>query len=89
MSDPITPERRAEILAAMKDRGLTTTMAAAEFHVAQSTIRKWIKRKVDNAHSSTTEIQRLRKENLLLKELVANFMLEKAVGEKNERVRQS
>lgn len=87
MSEPITPERRAEILAAMKDRGLTTTAAAEEFHVAQSTIRKWIKRRVDNGHSSSTESQRLKRENLLLKEIVANFMLEKALGEKNDRSR--
>ena len=87
MSDPIRAERRIEILSAIKDRGLSTTIAAEEFHVASSTIRKWIKRKVDNAHSSSTETTRLRKENQLLKEIVANFMLEKVVGEKNDHSR--
>lgn len=87
MSDPISAERRLEILSAIKDRGLSTTMAGQEFHVAPSTIRKWIKKKVDNAHSSSTETTRLRRENQLLKEIVANFMLEKVVGEKNDRSR--
>jgi hypothetical protein len=53
--------------------------------VAASTIRKWIKKKVDNAHSSSSETQRLRRENQLLKEIVANFILKEVVGEKNER----
>ncbi len=87
MSDPITSERRAEIMAAMKERGLSANETAAEFRVGASTVRNWIKKKVDNAHSSSSEMTRLRRENQLLKEIVANQMIEKVVGGKNERGR--
>lgn len=87
MPEPLTPERRVEIMAAMKERGLSANQAASEFHVGASTIRNWIKKKVDNAHSSSSEMIRLRRENQLLKEIVANQMIEKVVGGKNDRGR--
>lgn len=86
MSLPITPEKRTEILAAMKDQGLTLTAAAAKFAVAQSTIRKWIRRRVEGASGTSSEVQRLRREIQFLKETVADLYLEHRLAEKNERV---
>ena len=82
MSEAIRAERKAEILAAIKDGNKTVAVAGQEFHIAPSTIRRWIKKKVDNAGSSSTEMQRLRKENQLLKEMLADHLLEKALAKK-------
>lgn len=87
MSVIVTPDRRTEILAAMKDQGLSVTQASEQFQVHQTTIRKWIRKKVDNAHASSSETVRLRREVALLKEIVADFFLEKKAAEKNERIR--
>jgi transposase len=40
MSEPVSPERRTIILAAIKDRGLSTTVAAKEFRTHFKTIRQ-------------------------------------------------
>ena len=82
MSQPIPVEKKAEILAAIKENGVPIAEAASTFGIGKSTIKKWIRKKVDNVHSSAGELLRLRRENQLLKEIVASFVVEKELAKK-------
>lgn len=87
MAKPTAPEKKIEVLAAIKEKGMSITEAAAAFGIAQTSIRKWIRGKVDNRHSTPLELLRLRRENVLLKEIVASFVLEKEVAKRYDRAR--
>jgi len=57
--------------------------AAKTYNFHESTIRKWIRSTVDNAHTSTGELARLRRENAVLKEIIGSFVLEREATKKN------
>jgi len=82
MAQPVTPERRNEILSAVKDQGLSVAQASQQFQVHPTTLRKWIRSTVKHSSATSSEVQRLRKEIAFLKEIVADFFLEKKVAEK-------
>ena len=83
MSNPITPEIRAKILSAIKDEGLSIADAATNYGFSEDTIKKWLRATADNAQTSSSEFQRLRKENQALKELIGSLLLEKELQKKN------
>jgi len=65
-----TPEIRAKILSAIKDEGLSIVDAAKTYGLHEATIRKWLRGTMENSASSSSELQRLRKENQSLKEII-------------------
>lgn len=83
MSNPITPELRAKVLSAIKDEGLSITVAATNYGFTEDTIKKWLRGSADNAHTSSSELQRYKKENQILKELIGSLLLEKELQKKN------
>ena len=87
MSTPLTPELRAKILSSIKDDGMSIVEAASTYGFAEDTIKKWLRATADNASSSTSELQRLRRENQSLKEIIGSLMLERSEATKKNLVR--
>lgn len=83
MSTPTPIEKKEEILELIKSSGCTIKQAAELGEVSEKTIRSWIRKKANNAHSSTTEMQRVKKENAFLKEIVVGMLLDKELVKKN------
>jgi len=83
MSNPITPELRVKILSAIKDDGLSIIEAAKNYNFTEDTIKKWLRGSANNGYSSSYELQRLRKENHVLKEAIGTLLLEKEMQKKN------
>lgn len=79
----ITPEIRAKILSSIKDDGVAIAEAAKTYDLAEDTIRRWLRGTMDNAHTSSSELQRLRRENQTLKEVIGNLLLEREFAKKN------
>jgi len=75
MATYISPEQRAKILSAVKDEGMSIIDAAKTFLVTETTIRSWMRKQTRNAHTSSTEVQRLKQENQTLKELIGDLVL--------------
>lgn len=83
MSTTIAPETRAKILSAIKDEGTSIQDVAKTYNLNEDTIRRWIRGTADNAASSITELQRLRRENQALKEIIGSLLLERELSKKN------
>lgn len=73
----IAPEVRAKILSSIKDDGAAITDAAQTYGIHHDTIRKWLRQTTDNASTSSGELQRLRRENQVLKEIIGTLVLER------------
>ena len=80
---PLTPELRAKIISSIKDDGMSIEEAAKTYNFHESTLRKWLRSTVDNAHTSSGELARLRRENSVLKEIIGSFVLEREATKKN------
>ena len=83
MSTPITPDIKAKILSVIKDDGKSIEEAAQTYNLHHDTIRRWLRGTADNASTSSGELQRLRRENQTLKEIIGNLILEREAAKKN------
>lgn len=83
MSQYISPEARAKILSAIKDDGMAIIDAAKTYSISPKTIRKWMRKQTKNAHTSSTEMDRLKRENQALKELVGDIVLRHKLNKKS------
>lgn len=83
MAQYISPEQRAKILSAIKDEGMSIPDAAKTFLVAEKTIRRWLRKQTHNAHTSSTEVQKLRQENQELKAIIGEMVLHQKMKKKN------
>jgi len=83
MAQYISPEQRAKIISAVKDEGMSITDAAKTFLVVEQTIRRWLRKQTKNAHTSSTEMQRVKQENLLLKEIIGEMVLHQKTKRKS------
>jgi transposase len=82
MSAPIPQAKRQEILDAVKN-GLSIPEASGSFHVTIPTIQKWIRQGSKNAHTSTSESQKNKKEIEFLRSVILDLILEqKALSRK-------
>ena len=77
MSIPVSPDVRAKILSSIKDDGASITEMSQTYNLHSDTIRKWLKGSIDNAQTSSSELQRLRRENSVLKEIIGSLILER------------
>mgnify|MGYP001607799065 CR=1 FL=1 len=82
MGTYISPEQRAKILSAIKDEGMPIIDAAKTFLVTEKTIRNWMRKQSRNSHTSSTEVQRLKQENSLLKEVIGEMILHQKMKKK-------
>lgn len=83
MTTPITPEVRAKILSSIKDDGTAIAEAAKTYAIREDTIRRWLRGTIDNAHTSSSELVRLKRENQALKEIIGNLHLDRELSKKN------
>jgi len=83
MAQYISPEQRAKILSAIKDEGMSIPDAAKTYLVAEKTIKRWLRTQTRNAHTSSTEVQRLKQENQMLKEVIGEMILHQKMKKKN------
>jgi transposase len=82
MSAPIPQEKRQEILNAIK-AGMPVPEASATFQVTIPTIHKWMKQGSKNAHTSSSETQKTKKEVEFLRSVILDLILEqKALARK-------
>ncbi len=79
----VTPEVRAKVLTSVKDEGVSIETAAQTYNLHPDTIRKWLRLTADNTHTSSSELQRLRRENQVLKEIIGGISLEREIAKKN------
>lgn len=83
MAQYISPEQRAKILSAIKDEGMGILDAVKTYSVSEKTIRKWLRKQSKNAHTSSTEVERLRQENKALKEIIGDIFLKHKLNKKS------
>lgn len=83
MASPIPQDVKAKILSSIKDDGVSIAQASTTYNVTEETLRKWLRATIDNSSTSGSEIQRLRKENQQLKEIIGALLLEKETAKKN------
>jgi len=62
-------------LSAIKDEGMSIPDASKTFLVAEKTIKRWVRKQTKNAHTSSTEVLKLKQENQMLKELIGEMIL--------------
>lgn len=74
MASPIPQEVKAKILSSIEDDGVSIAEASTTYNVTEETLRKWLRATIDNGGSSTSEIQRLRRENQQLKEIIGHLL---------------
>ena len=83
MAQYISPEQRAKILSAIKDEGMSIVDAAKTYLVAEKTIRKWLRNQSHNAHTSSTEVQKLRQEIHELRAIIGKMVHQQENKRKN------
>lgn len=83
MATYISPEQRAKILSSIKDDGMSILDAATTYLVTEKTIRVWLRKQTRNAHTSSTEVQRLKQENQMLKEVIGEMILHQKMKKKS------
>lgn len=83
MAQYIKPETRAKILSSIKDEGMSIVDAAKTFGVAEKTVRKWLRSKSHNGHTSSTEIQKHKEEIRALKEIIGDIVLRHKLNKKS------
>lgn len=83
MASPIPQEVKAKILSSIKDDGVSIAEASTTYNVTEETLRKWLRVTIDNSGTSGSEVQRLRRENQQLKEIIGTLLLEKETAKKN------
>lgn len=86
MAQVFSPEQRAKILSSIKDEGMAIVDAAKTYSVAASTIRKWLRTQSRNAHTSSTEVQRLRQEIQELQSIIGKMVWQQETKRKGPRI---
>ena len=78
----INPEIKAQILKRVKEDGISVAQAAKEHGVSDNTVYGWLAATVNVAAPSRKEMNALRKENALLKSLIADITVELSRAQK-------
>lgn len=86
MAQPVSPEQRAKIISAVKDEGMAIVDAAKTYSVTASTIRKWLRKQSHNAHTSSTEVQRLKQEVQELQAIIGKMVWQQETKRKGPRL---
>lgn len=70
----VAREVREQILNRIKNEGISISQAASDHGVAEKTIYGWLRRKVEG-QPTLSDVLKLKRENLALKELVGEITL--------------
>ena len=71
------------VVASIKQEGLTVSEAAHQFNVSTKAIYRWLQDAADNGHTSILVLNKLRRENQQLKEIIGMLMLDQEQTKKN------
>lgn len=74
---------KEEIIGKIKTEGITAVEAAKRYGIDVNNIYRWVSSGVGGVRGNLWEINRLKKENKNLKELIGTLVLEKHKGKKN------
>ncbi len=77
MSQLISKDIREQVLARVKEGKEKVSTIAEQHGISDRTIYAWLSKGVDGGNRDWLENNRLRKENLQLKQMVGELMLEK------------
>lgn len=74
---------KEEIIGKIKTEGITAVEAAKRYGIDVNNIYRWVSAGVGGAKGNLWEINRLKKENRELKQLIGQLMFEKERGKKD------
>jgi len=85
MATPFTPEQRAKIIASIKDDGMSIADVSKTYEVSENTLKKWVRETYGMAqvHAGNNELHRLRRDIAILKEILANLLIERELARKS------
>jgi len=76
-------ELKEEILSKIKTEGITAIETAKRYGIDVNNIYRWASSHVGNTRGNLWEINRLKRENKSLKQLIGQLMFEKERGKKD------
>jgi len=76
-------ELKEEIIGKIKTEGITGTEAARRYGINVKNVYRWLSEGIAGSSSEALEINRLKRENRQLKELIGSLMVEKERGKKD------
>lgn len=79
----VSPEVRAKAISSIKDEGMSIAEAAQTYNVTERTINSWLKKKANNGHTSSTEVEKLKKDIQAMKMIIANMVIERESRKKS------
>jgi len=83
MAKPIPKEPKDEILTKIKVEGLSGTEAARRYGINVKNIYRWLADGVGGTSSQVLELNRLKRENQHLKQLIGQLLLDHERGKKD------
>ncbi len=83
MSKPIRKELKEEIITKIKAEGISGAEAARRYGVNVKNIYRWLADGIGGTTSQVLELNRLRRENQQLKQLIGQLLLEQERGKKD------
>ncbi len=83
MAKPITKERNDEIITKIKVEGLSGAEAARRYGVNVKNIYRWFADGVGGSSNHVLELNRLKRENQQLKQLIGQLLLDHERGKKD------
>lgn len=79
----IAKELKEEIVGKIKAEGISAAEAGRRYGVNVTNIYRWLSQGVAGAESSILEINRVKRENKDLKQIIGQLLLEKSRGKKD------
>jgi transposase-like protein len=76
-------ELKEEVIGKIKTEGITAVEAAKRFGIDVNNIYRWVSSGVGGVRGNLWEINRLKKENRELKQIIGEMMFENRKGKKN------
>jgi len=76
-------ELKEEIISKIKTEGITAIEAGKRYGISDSNIYRWISAGVGGQNSQVWEMNRLKRENRELKQLIGSLMFERERGKKD------
>lgn len=76
-------ELKEEVISKIKTEGITAVEAAKRYGIDANNIYRWISSGISGAKGNLFEINRLKRENRELKQIIGELLFEKERGKKN------
>lgn len=82
MFNQISSDVRDQILARVKEGKERVSVIASEFGISPRTIYSWLSKGIGGINRDQLELNKLKRENLQLKQIIGELMFEKSRGKK-------